>query len=133
MDLAVKKKLENAFYNYEQNVKSAAEQSSAIDKGLVALYGGIKVKGSNANGRENAIIKAIEKECEIWRWCYVVEKTLEYFYIDGKTEFIRCRYFKRYDDTLTCRTCHISRATYYRWVDEVLFIAKKWAQEFRLI
>lgn len=133
MDLGVKKKLENAFYNYEKNMKDAAEQSSAIDRGLVALYGGVKVQGGNKNGRENAIIKAIDKECELWRWCYVVEKTLEYFYIGGKDDFIRCRYFKRYSEVLTCRVCHISRRTFYNWLDDVLMVALKWAKEYKLI
>ena len=132
MDLAVKKKLENAFYNYEQNMK-AAEQTSAIDRGLIAMYGSVRVQSGFKNGRENEIIKAIDKECELWRWCYLVEKTLDYFYTIGKDDFIRCRYFKRFSQTQTCRQCHISRATYFNWLNDVLMVALKWAKIYRLI
>lgn len=133
MTREVKKKLEDAFYNYEKNMQDAATQTQVIDSGLVALYGGVKVQGKNGNGRETAIIKAIDKECELWRWCYVVEKTLEYFYIGGKDKFIRCRYFKRYDEKFTCQVCHISRSTYYYWLDDILMVALKWAKMYGVI
>lgn len=133
MEIAVKKKLEDAFYNYEKNVQSAAEQTSAIDRGLVAMYGSVKVQSGFKNGREKAIIEAIDRECEIWRWCYVVEKTLEYFYIGGRDNFIRCRYFRKLNEFQTLNACHISRRTYYNWLSDVLLVAYKWAREYKLM
>lgn len=128
MEKSVIKKLKNAFYNYEQNMKKAAETSSAIDSGLVAMYGGVRVQGGNDNGREKAIIAAINKECELWRWCYVVEKTLDYFYIDGKDEYIRMRYFKRLPRREICEKCHISDRLYDYWEKDVFRVAEQWAR-----
>jgi len=133
MDKSIVKQLKSAFYNYEQNMKKAAETSSAIDIGLVAMYGGVRVKCGNGNGREKAIIAAINKECESWRWCYVVEKTLDYFYITGKDNYIRARYFHRLNKYAVCRECHISPRTYDYWDVDVLDVAYKWAREFKLI
>ena len=133
MEKLIINKLENAFYNYEQNMKKAAETSSAIDSGLVAMYGGVRVKGGYDNKHEKSIIAAINKECELWRWCYVVEKTLDYFYMNGKDEFIRAKYFHRLKPHQVCRVCHISERTYFRWHDEVLLIAQKWAMVYQLL
>ena len=133
MEKSVIKKLKNAFYNYEQNMKKAAETSSAIDSGLVAMYGGVRVQGGNDNGREKAIIAAINKECELWRWCYVVEKTLDYFYIDGKDEYIRMRYFKRLPRREICEKCNISDRTYDYWNNDVLSVAEHWAKVYKLL
>lgn len=133
MEKSVIKKLKNAFYNYEQNMKKAAETSSAIDSGLVAMYGGVRVQGGNDNGREKAIIAAINKECELWRWCYVVEKTLDYFYIDGKDEYIRARYFQRLPRQKVCEKCNISDRTYDYWNNDVLQVAKHWAEVYKVL
>lgn len=133
MDLAVKKKLRDAFLHYEENKKLAEEQTSAINMGLVALYGSVKVQGGNNNGRENAIIKAIDKECELNRWVYMVDKVIDYFYIIGKDNYIFYRYFKGYPKERVCFLCHISERAYYYWDNEVLMVALKWAKIYKLI
>ena len=133
MDKLIKKQLRNAFFNYERNMKQAAETSSAIDRGLVAMYGGVRVQSGNDNGREKAIIEAINKEYELWRWCYVVEKTLDYCEIDGKAEYIRARYFQRLSRHRVCERCAISTATYDRWNVEVLRIAEYWAKIYKVL
>ena len=135
MTKETKHKLEKAFYEYKKNSSiSICETLNCIASSrLTTNYEKIPVRSSWSGGIENSIIRVLDANTERYRWCRVVEHTLDRFYGEHKDKLIRARYFEHKDVKTISRELHIDRATFFRWKDEILLIALMWAQEYRLI
>ena len=86
MTKETRKKLESAFYEYKKNRNiSICETLNCIaSKHLTTNYDKIPVKSSGINCAEDAIIRLLDANTERYKWCKVVEKTLERFYGEHK-------------------------------------------------
>ena len=135
MTKETRKKLENAFYEYKKNRNiSICETLNCIaSKHLTTNYDKIPVKSSGINCAEDAIIRLLDANTERYKWCKVVEKTLERFYGEHKDRLIKERYFEHKEVNVVSRELHIDRATFFRWREEILLVALMWAQEYRLL
>ena len=130
----IRRKIKNAFYNYEANKSFAAEWLSSLSSaGLVADYSGIKVKSSGANAIEGQILQNCEKQLSAYRWCKVVENTLIRFKGEHKDKLVELFFFRRLGATATARRLNISPRTFTRWLDEILFVGEMWAREYKVV
>ena len=135
MEKTNKNKIKRAFYSYPKLLKQAvqstvdfAEENFAVD------YSKVSVQSSKTNGKEAKLCAIIDDNLTTLRWCYVVEKVLEHYHFEkDKVAFINTFYFKGKSDIVTCVEIGVSRATLFRWQDEVLEIAYKWAKEYKVI
>lgn len=128
-----RKKIEREFYGYTRNRQKAADyvSSHAYDHFGVD-YSSERVKSSRGNGTESSVIRMIDEADEAWRWCLVFEKTLERFRWEKKDELMRKKYIERKKHYEICEYLKIDRATYFRWLSEIRYIAFQWALDFRL-
>ncbi|MBO7213985.1 MAG: hypothetical protein J6V66_00660 [Clostridia bacterium] len=134
MDKKVKRKIEYAFYNYRRLVESAVQSTVDIaDAGLAAQYGSPRVQSTTDNKRESRLCKAIDNSLEAWRWCNVVEHTLDHYACDGRDKIIRLRYFKGYSVNHTCSEYGIAQRTFFNFRDEFLGVSEYWAKKFNLL
>ena len=68
------------------------------------------------------IIKSKEKD--------VVQKVLEHYQFDNpKKKLIELYFFRGKSITMTCLSVGISRATFYRWANEIIELTSKWVKE----
>lgn len=135
MNKETRKKLENAFYEYKKNRNiSICETLNCIaSKHLTTNYDKIPVKSSGINCAEDSIIRLLDANTERYKWCKVVEMTLERFYGEHKDRLIKAHYFEHKSINTVSRELHISRRTFFYWLDEILLKAEFWAREYRLI
>lgn len=134
MDRKLKKIIEDAFFNYKKISSEAvistvewAESNLAID------YSKVSVKSSSTGGKEEKLCEIIDNSQNALRWCYVVEKTLDFFKWDIKEKLIRIHFFERKSVLRTCQEIHCSRRTCLYWKDEILTKAYQWAIELKLL
>lgn len=105
-----------------------AESNFAVD------YSKVSVQTSPGNYKEAQLCAILDDNLKIVRWCYVVEKVLDHYHFEkDKIRFIQEHYFKQKGDIETCFDVGIGRATFYRWQEEIIEEAYKWAKELRLI
>lgn len=134
MDKNVKRELIYAFRNYRKLIETVVQSTVDLaERDLSVNYGGERVKTSLTNKREDKIVNGIDKSFNSWRWCYVVEKTLDCYKFTIKDKIIRYRWFDRMSVRNVCRKCFVGEATFYRWQTEILETAEKWAAEYHLI
>lgn len=135
MTKETKRKIENAFYQYKKNrnISICETLNSIASTKLTTNYEKVPVKSSGIGGLENSIIRVLDANTECYRWCKVVEHTLERFYGEHKDKLIRARYFEHKSVNTVLRELHISRRTFFYWIDEILLKAEFWAREYRLI
>ena len=127
--------IKHALYNYRDMQKVAvistvdwAESNFAID------YSKVSVQSSPSNYKETQLCALIDDNLKKVRWCYVVEKVLDHYHFEpDKQKFIREHYFLKKGETAICLDIGISRATLYRWQEEILGIAYRWAIELKVI
>lgn len=135
MENAIRKRIKRAFYSYPETMKNAvvstvewAESNFAVD------YSKVSVQTSPSNHKETQLCALIDDNVKLIRWCYVVEKVLDFYHFEqDKIRLIEYCYFKKKGDIETCLKVGISRATYFRWQEEIIEIAYKWAKELKLI
>lgn len=96
-------------------------------------YSNTKVKTSNDNKTEAALIKAIDSADQLSKWCKVFENTYDRYRFEAKGNFMVAYFIERQSITKTCRSAAISESTFYNWRKEIIDIACKWAQELGLI
>ena len=121
LERKIRKKIEWAFYNYSEN--NAAAQQYILDvaeRQMAVDYGKIPVQASGGNGVESAIVKALDKECAAYRWCKVVEQTIEHFAGTGKDTLVRLKYFENKSEHRLSEKLFIDRSAVYDWINEVL-------------
>ena len=64
----------------------------------------------------------------------MVEKVLDHYHFESdKVRFIEDYFFKLKGEVHTCVNVGIGRATLYRWENEIIETAYKWAKELKLI
>lgn len=128
---AIKSALKNYLKNFENVVQSTvdwAESNMAVD------YGKVVVKSSKANYKETQLCGIIDDNQKKMRWCYMVEKVLDHYHFESdKVRFIEDYFFKQKGEVYTCLNGGISRRTLYRWENEIIETAYKWAKELRLL
>ena len=131
----IRKLIKKAFYNYPKAMKEAvvltvdwAESNFAID------YSKVSVQTSPGNYKETQLCSLMDNNLKAIRWCYVVEKVLDHYHFEQeKIKFIQMLYFDKKCEVDICVEVCIGRATFYRWQDEIIEEAYKWAKELRLI
>ncbi len=134
MKKSIRRKIEQAFREYK------TKRSCAIDHvcdwawdNTAVRYDLIRVQGNGGIPGEERLIEKIEENYRDYAWCRVVEKTLEHYQFDmPRRQLIVFRYFDKFSETKTIYKISISRATYFRWKDEILKVAFLWAREFKL-
>ena len=135
MENAIRRKIKKAFYCYPELLSCAvistvdwAENNMAVD------YGKVAVQTSPGNYKETQLCGIIDDSVEKMRWAYLVEKVLDHYHFErDKVKYIETHFFKKKGDVITCLEVGIGRMTFYRWQDEILEVAYKWAKELRLL
>lgn len=131
-----RKLIERHFYDYEKEKKYAVE--NIIE--ATPAYGEFPVSQrgySDPTGR---------KACDLviaQSWCEVVEKTIQFFQAQddmyymrsgmGIADLIKMRYFEKRSPNYISRRQHISEATYYNRVDDIIVKAALYAKDYRLL
>lgn len=124
-----RKEIEREFKKYKENKKNA--------DGYVVrhAYDGIgidisqpRVKTSATNVTEKKTVKLVQEALRLVQWCRVYELTFYKYRFDKKGELMQMKYEKNYSMPRICMDIGISRATYFRWLDEVLGTAYQWAR-----
>lgn len=135
MNKETRKKLEVAFYEYKKNRDLAVCDilNDIADRLLTVNYDKLPVKTSQTYGVDSAIINYIDRNDERYKWCKVVEKTMERFYGEYKDKLIIKFFFEKKGVNRTAYELHISRRTFFYWLDEILLKAEFWAREYGLI
>lgn len=129
LDRKIRKRIEWAFYHYDELKKQGAEYLLELaEQGVTAQYEGVGVHSSDvSNPTESKGIKAAGNTAAAW--CKVVECTKKHFekvYTETnvrKYQLIDLRYTKRLTEVKICYTLSIERETMYRWIKELLTYA----------
>jgi len=103
------------------------------DRLLTAKYDKLPVKSSGRGGIDDLLVKYIDRDMQSYKWCKVVEKTLDRYHGDYKDKLIIKRYFEHKGVNTVAIELNIDRATFFRWKDEILLTASMWAQEYKLL
>ena len=134
MDKETKKRIEYAFYNYEELKNSASQELVDLAyKNIAVCYDKPAVKSSVTKTMQDKICAVMDKTSENYRWALVVEKTIEHFSWDCRKQLIFEKYFRKKSETETCLTIGMCRATLFRWIEDILDIAYHWAIELGVI
>lgn len=129
-----RRKIEQAFYDYKKNREIAVCKAlNDIAVRVTANYDKLAVQGGIRRGFDDILIRAVDAETFAYKWCKVVEKTLDKFRGEYKDRLIEKIYFERKGISRTAYELHIGRATLFRWRDEIFLTAEFWAQEYGLI
>lgn len=133
LERRVRKKIEWAFYNYKA-ISTTAEKYilEVAEKQLSVSYDKLPVQSSAGNSVESSVIKALDKG-DAYKWCKVVEQTLEHFAGTGKDTLIRLKYFEKLREWKLCQKLYVEHTSIYRWVDEAMIYAAMVALQFGLI
>ena len=100
---------------------------------MTVNYNKLSVKKSCTASIDSLIVNTLDKADLNYKWCKVVEKTMERYYGEHKDKLIVKRFFENKQVNTVARELNIDRATYFRWKDEVFLTAKMWAQEYHLL
>lgn len=127
--------IKKAFYEYPKRLKECAEGVVEWAESNFAVdYSKVSVQTSPNNYKETQLCSLIDNNLKAVRWCYVVEKVLDHYHFEqDKVKFIEMIYFDKKPEVDICVEVCIGRATFYRWQEEILEIAYKWAKELKLI
>lgn len=130
-----RKAIEREFFRYKENrAKAATAASEAAYAEFRRGLAETRVKSSPVgNTTENRIIKLLGEEDLAWRWCVVFEKTAEHFLAEQKDELMRRRYLGREHYLITCNALCLSVSTYFYWVEQIIQVAFRWAQELKIM
>lgn len=127
--------IKKAFYKYPENQKTVV--ISTVDwaeSNFAVNYEKLCVQTSPCNQKETQLCALLDKNNNLIRWCYLVEKVLEHYHFEkDKVKFINMHFFKQKGDIETCLEVGICRATFYNWQEEILETAYNWAKELKLI
>lgn len=133
LERRLRKTIEWAFYNYKAMRDEAAQAiADAADKQLSVNYGGAAVKSSPGNTNERSVISAIDR-AESYKWCKVVEQTLEHFEGTGKDTLVRLKYFERQREWRLCERLYVSRRALFEWVEDVITYAVMLGLQYGLV
>lgn len=135
MEKNTRRELKKILYNYPkifnkvvQSTVDWAESNFAID------YSKVSVQSSPSNYKEAQLCALLDDNQKKVRWCYMVEKVLDHYHFESdKIRFIENYFFKQKGEVATCLNVGIGRATLFRWENEIIETAYKWAKELKLI
>lgn len=120
IDKKIRKKIENAFYNYSSLKQQGAEYLVELaEAGLTAKYDSVGGRASGDNTTETRCVKAVDSNRAV-QWCRVVEKTLEHFRDTGKDTLIRLRYFEHLKLWKCGEKLYISESALKLWINDIL-------------
>ncbi len=127
--------VKKVLYKYPDMMKGAVQSTVEWAESNMAVdYSKVAVQTSPSNYKEAQLCKILDENLANVRWCYVVEKVLDHYRFEpDKQKFIREHYFLKKGETAICLDVGISRATLYRWQEEILDIAYRWAIELKVI
>ena len=132
MDPIKRKKLENAFYNYDQNRRKANINLGEIIPCVGAIdYSKLVVQSTKSNIMEGNVVKAIDEKETAFKLFKIVDNVLIKYKDDYRFKLIDCLYFKRLCPNQVVRRLKIDRATLFRWKNEILLSAEFWAHELK--
>lgn len=133
LERKIRKKIEWAFYNYDNLKKQAEEYILDIAESQMAVsYDKLPVQSSNGNGVERAVINGIDKNTA-YKWCKVVEQTIEHFADTGKDTLVKLKYFEKLREWQLCDKLYITRPSLFNWLEDILTYATMVALQDRLI
>lgn len=125
--------IKQAFKRYRENKKALGQMSfysvRAVD------YTKMHVKTNATDKTENAIIAHIDRKREIEKQIEIVERTIWFYELDednGKVEYIKSRWFKRSPAYRAAMDCFISYGASCRWAKDILSVAQRAADMFKL-
>lgn len=134
MQKETRRKIEQAFYDYQKNREIATcEALNDIAMRVTVDYGKLAVQGGFGGGFTEALIRAVDRQQAAVKWYLVVDKTMDKFRGEYKDRLVTYRYFQKKSVNETARMLNVDRATFFRWKDEILATAELWAREYRLI
>lgn len=132
MKTEIRKKIERAFYNFEENREKAEVNIAELAYcGLGIDYSRVSVQSSRLNTNEDKWVKAITEKDEAYKWFKVVENTLIRYRDDYRHKLIVFLYFYHLKPKKAAKRLNIDRATLFRWKNEILLTAEFWAFELR--
>lgn len=130
MDKEKRKKIEQAFFNYEENKKQAAEYISELCSPRSPVLENLGKGSGIKNPTEIAGIKLAEYNKYLW--CEVVEKTVTTYRFSYEYIIIKRKYFDKRPRRSIIAEC-VSERTYQRWLSHILETAEQWAKEFGIL
>lgn len=135
MESKIRSRIKKAFYTYPKVMAEAVTSTVEwAESNFAVNYEKVCVQATQSNHKETQLCKLIDSNLSKMRWCYVIEKVLDHFKFDrDKIQFIQEYYFERKGENYTCVNVGISRRTLFRWQEEILDIAYKWAVELNVL
>lgn len=124
LDRKMRKRIEWAFYHYDELKKQGAEYLLELaEQGVTAQYEGVGIHSSDvSNPTESKGIKVAGNTAAAW--CKVVERTKERYQCDAnKSELLRLKYKTGLKETKLCSELYLDRRTMYYWLDDMLTFA----------
>lgn len=120
LERKIRKRIEWAFYNYSELKKSAEEYILDVAESQMAVsYDKLPVQSSNSNSVERAVINGIDKNTA-YKWCKVVEQTIEHFTGTGKDTLVRLKYFEKKRNWDIANRLYISDTSVKYWLNDIL-------------
>lgn len=120
LERKIRKRIEWAFYNYSELKKNAEEYILDVAESQMAVnYDKLPVQSSNGNSIERTLINGIDKNIA-YKWCKVVEQTIEHFTGTGKDTLVKMRYFEKKSEHRLSEKLFVDRSAIYDWINEVL-------------
>lgn len=128
----LRNQIEWHFYNYNADAAMYSErETDVIDSALTANYTGVGGGAGVGNPTERKALKLLDYGGE-QNWATVVRNTFTVFRFKDSYSIMRALYIER--RSLKDILCDgIWETTFYRWRDEWLECALKWAQYFHLL
>lgn len=128
----LRKQIEWHFYNYTADAAMYGERErDVLESALTANYSGVGGASSVGNPTEQKALKLLENGGER-NWFTVVRNTFTVFRFKDCYPIMKALYIER--RSLKDILCDgLWETTFYRWRDEWLGCALKWAQDFRLL
>ncbi len=115
-----KKKIINAFFNYKKFMESCVMSTVEwAESNMGVSYDSLSVQSTPSNKREDKLCGIIDKSASRLKWCNVVEQTLARFHLTDRDKLIDNRFFKKKSVDRVCYDLGLSRATFFRWQDEI--------------
>ena len=132
MEHETKRKIENAFYNYNKMREQSEEELDNIrSSGITVDFAKVGHGAGVSNPTEQKAIKCLTQSNALW--CTVVERTYIHYKWAIEGVLIKKKFFERKSRREIMRTLCVGESTYHYWLQRVLTTAELWAHEFGLI
>ena len=123
LERKIRKRRESAINKYNSPKQTAEAYILDVAESQMAVnYDKLPVQNSNGNSIERAVINGIDRN-NAYKWCKVVEQTIEHFEGTGKDTLIRLKYFDKVREWQLCDKLFIARTSLFSWIENILTYA----------